>query len=256
MGTTKRILASIPLVPVVGAGVALAQVLRAAHRSDLPSFPNQEPSGTFGDPEAPRLRIVAVGDSSLTAPGVERLDNCWIRRNALHLAESFRVELISLGVGGSKSQDVIEGQLHAAERLTPDLGVVSVGANDALRGVRPSTFRRNIRTILDRMSGASKAVVVLGMGDMSSVPRLPPMLRPWVSHRSRLFNRICAEVSEEFDRAVKVDTSGSLSTAFFEDPSLFSPDQFHAGDTGHAVFGEASLPAFLDALEICGFEPP
>ena len=163
METTKRILAAIPLLPAMGAGLVVAQVLRAAHRSDLPSFPNQEPSGTFGDPDAPPLRIVAVGDSSLTAPGVQHLDNCWIRRNALHLAERFRVELISLGVGGSKTQDVIEGQLHAAQRLAPDLGVVSVGANDALRGVRPASFRRNMRIILDRMTGASKAVVVIGI---------------------------------------------------------------------------------------------
>jgi lysophospholipase L1-like esterase len=255
MEAPRRILSAAPLAPLVGAGFVLAQVLRAAHRSDLPSFPNQEISGTFGDPDAPPLRIVAVGDSSLTAPGVEHLDNCWIRQNAIRLSERFRVEFVSLGVGGSKAIDVVEGQLHGAERLLPDLAVVSVGANDALRGVRPASFRRNLQTILERIGGASKATVVIGMGDLSSVPRLPPTLRPWVSRRSRLFDRISAEVAAEFERTVKVDTSGPLTTAFFDDPRLFAPDLFHVGDDGHAVFTHATLPYFEEALRMAGVEP-
>ena len=255
MGATKRILSAAPLAPVLGAGYLLAQVLRAAHRSDLPSFPNQETSGVFGEPDAPPLRIVAVGDSSLTAPGVEHIDRCWIRQNAIRLSERFRVELVSLGVGGSKARDVIEGQLHAAERLSPDLAVVSVGANDALRGVAPASFGRSLRTILGRLEATSKAVVVIGMGDLSSVPRLPPPLRPWVSRRSRLFDRICTEVSAEFDGALKVDTSGPLTTAFFDDPGLFAADLFHVGERGHAVFTEATLPVFEQALRMAGIGP-
>ena len=39
-----------------------------------------------------------------------------------------------------------------------------------------------------------------------------------------------------------------MSSAFWEDRTLFAPDQFHAGDGGHAVFAEEAMPAFLTAV--------
>ena len=62
--------------------VAAGQVLHAAHRPDLPGLQNQDPSGTFGDPSNPPLLVIALGDSSITAPGVVPLDASWIRQAA------------------------------------------------------------------------------------------------------------------------------------------------------------------------------
>jgi hypothetical protein len=117
----KRALYAVPAVPAAAAAFVVVQVLRAAHRTDLPSFSNQDPSGLFGDPASPRLRIVALGDSSITSPGVEDLDNTWIRRLARSQADRHHVELIALAVGGSKARDVVEGQLDEAVRLRPDV---------------------------------------------------------------------------------------------------------------------------------------
>jgi lysophospholipase L1-like esterase len=248
MRVTKRVFAAIPAIPVAGAAFVVSQVLRAAHRSDLPSFPNQDPTGTFGDPDAPRLRIVALGDSSITAPGVAQLDNVWIRRIALGLALRYRVELIALAVGGSKAQDVIEGQLDEAVRLRPDIAVVSVGANDSLRGVRKPSFEQGLHHIVARLEEVSHAIVVLGMGDLGSIPRLPPTIRPYVSRRGRVFDALCSRVADAHPKAIKVFTKGRMSSAFWEDRSLFAPDQFHAGDEGHAVFAQEAMPVFLTAV--------
>lgn len=256
MGTTKRALVSIPALPAAAAVFVLSQVLRAAHRSDLPSFPNQDPTGTFGDPGRPPLRIVAVGDSSITAPGVTRLDNVWIRRVALELADRYHVELIALAVGGSKAHDVIEGQLDEAVRLRPDIAVVSVGSNDSLRGVSQGRFERRLHHIVARLEEVAAAVVVLGMGDLGSIPRLPPTIRPYVSRRGHIFDGICSRVATEHPKTLKVYTKGRMSSAFWEDRSLFAPDQFHAGDGGHAVFAEETLPSFLAALEMVAAARP
>lgn len=248
--TIDRRLLAIPLLPLVGAGFLLTQVLRAAHRSDLPSFPNQDPSGSFGDRSLPPLRIVAVGDSSITSPGVQRLDNTWIRRSASTFADERHVELICLAVGGSKAHDVIEGQLAEAVRLRPDIAVVSVGANDAIRAVPVSRYRRNLHYILTRLEEAAGGVVVFGMGDLGSIPRLPKALRPYLSHRSRVFNDAAREVALAHPRAVKVWTLGRVSSAFWGDTSLFAADMFHAGDAGHAVFTEGALPAMRAAYQL------
>ena len=167
----------VPALPVVAGAFLAGQVYRAAHRRDLPSFPNQDPSGTFGDTDAPPLRIVALGDSSVTAPGVEDLDNVWVRRIARTLAERYRVELVSLAGGGSRAGDVVQGQLEEAVRLRPDVASVSVGANDVLRGVTARSYARRLAIIVDRLASSGAAVVVWGMGDLSSIPRLPPALR-------------------------------------------------------------------------------
>ena len=238
-----------------GTTFVLTQVLRAAHRSDLPSFPNQDISGSFGHPDDPPLRIVAVGDSSLTIPGVENPDNAWMRVVALEFARNHHVELISLGVGGSKARDLIDGQLDAAVALAPHIAVVSVGANDAMRGVSGDRFRQRLDHIVTRLEQTAGAVVVMGMGDAGSVPRLPRATRPYLTRRSSRFNDVCREVALAHPRTVKVYTRGRIRTAFWEDHSLFAEDLFHAGDRGHRLFACESLPAFSAAYTLATGRP-
>ncbi len=246
----RKALIAVPVIPVAAVAVIASQVLRAAHRPDLPSFPNQDPSGRFGDADLPHLRIVALGDSSITAPGVADLDNVWIRRVAHKLSERYHIEVISLAVGGSKASDVLEGQLDGALRLHPDVAVVSVGANDALRGVSPERYRRNLTAIVTRLAATGAGVLVFGMGDLGSIPRLPPTMRRWASRRSEAFDRVARDVVVTIPGAVKVYTRGRSSSAFFEDPGLFAGDQFHAGDTGHGVFAADALEAMEAAIAL------
>lgn len=237
-------------LPLVGAGFLLHQVRRAAHRDDLPSFTNQDISATLGDPAAPPLRVVAVGDSSLTAPGIEDLDEVWLRRLVRRYAESHHVELISLGVGGSRARDVIDGQLDAAADLRPDIAVVTVGSNDAIRATPVRRYLTDMERIVARLEEASGAVLILGMGDLGSIPRLPPSLRPYLRRRSRLFDAACVRVAGRHRHTVKVHTRGRMVSAFYEDPALFGGDQFHASAKGHAVFAEEAAAAFDAAYRI------
>ncbi|MBM3695915.1 MAG: hypothetical protein FJW79_08290 [Actinobacteria bacterium] len=237
-------------LPLLGVGFVLHQVRRAAHRPDLPSFTNHDISATLGDPVDPPLRVVAVGDSSLTAPGIADLGDVWLRRLAGRYAESHCVELISLGVGGSRARDVVEGQLEAAVDLQPDIAVVTVGSNDAIRATPVRRFTADLERIVSRLEAAAGAVLVLGMGDLGSIPRLPPSLRPYLSQRSSRFDAACVRVAAAHPRTVKVHTRGRMVTAFYEDPTLFAGDQFHASERGHAVFAEAAAPAFEAAYRI------
>jgi lysophospholipase L1-like esterase len=253
MALKPKVVAALPLA---AAAIVAAELVRAAVRRDLPSFTNQDPTGSFGDPSAPRLRIVALGDSSITAPGVEDLDDVWIRCISQELASRYRVELISLAVGGSKARDVIEGQLTEAERLAPDIACVSVGANDALRGTRLGRFRRELDEIVSRLEAAGAAVVLYGMGDLGSIPRLPPTLSRMATRRSEEFDRVCRRVAVAHPRTVKVHTRGRIITAFRDDPSLFAGDLFHACGRGHALFAEEAMPAFAAAAEMAMQESP
>jgi len=247
MSLKQKVAATLPLAAAV---VVAGEIVRVAYRRDLPSYQNQDPTGIFGDPGAPPLRLVALGDSSITAPGVADLDDVWIRCVARAFANRYRVELVSLAIGGSKARDVIEGQLAEAERLRPHIACVSVGANDALRGTNPRRFRREIEQIVQRLEAAGSVVVLYGMGDLGSIPRLPTTLSRLATRRSEHFDRICQRVAVEHPRTIKVHTRGRLVSAFRDNPSLFAGDLFHACDRGHSLFAEEALPAFEAAVEM------
>jgi lysophospholipase L1-like esterase len=232
MGVTKRW----PLVPVAGAAAILGQILYAAHRPDLPSYDNYETSGVFGDPGHPGLRLVALGDSSITAPGVNQVDDAWVRKVAHRLTDRYQVDLRSLAVGGSKAADVLNNQLQPALALAPDVAIVSVAANDAIRGVSASRFTAELDEIVGSLIAAGARVVVVGIGDIGTVPRLPRFLRWYLTSRSALFDRMSADIAARYRGAVKVDSRGDLSEAFRNDQNMFAGDRFHASSYGHEHF--------------------
>ena len=200
MGKLRR---TIAVLPAAAIGMAYTQIRRAAHRPDLPSFSNQDPSGTFGQAGLTPLRIVALGDSSITAPGVEDLDNMWLRRIARTLSNDYSVELISVAVGGSKSRDVLANQLESAKELKPDIAVISVGANDAIRATPVYRYRKEMQRIIAELNTASGAVFVLGLGDLGSIPRLPPMLRSSLSRRAARFDAAAGAIAATATTGVK-----------------------------------------------------
>ncbi len=227
---------TLPIVPIAGAAFVASQVLYAAHRPDLPSYDNNETSGAFGDPGLPGLKLVAMGDSSITAPGVNHPDDSFIRRAAKSLTDRYFVQLQSLAVGGAKIAEVKAEQLAPALAADADLTVLSIGANDAIRGVAPNDFRKDLDQLTQDLLGSGSSVVIVGIGDLGSIPRLPRFLRWYLTYRSGQFDRISAEVAASYPRVVKVDVRGDLSRAFWEEDGMFSGDQFHASSYGHSQF--------------------
>jgi lysophospholipase L1-like esterase len=181
---------------------------------------------------------------------VDHVDDAWIRRVAYSLTDRYFVYLHALAVGGSKAADVLREQLPRALELQPDLAIVSVAANDAIRGVPPGRFRREVNEIVGRLAGRGGHVVVVGVGDIGSIPRLPQFLRWYLTQRSAQLDRISAEVAASHPRATKVDVRGDLSAAFWNDRSMFSGDRFHASSYGHEHFAHHVSIAVEAALAV------
>lgn len=236
------------VLPLAGGAVALAQILYAAHRPDLPSYDNYDPSAVLGDPGLPGFTVAAVGDSSITAPGVRHVDDAWIRRVAHALTDRYFVNLVSFAVGGSKASDVLADQLDPAVRLVPDLVILSVAANDAIRAVPAGKFEEQLEHIVGTLCATGAQVVVVGVGDLGSIPRLPRFLRKYLTMRSAQFDRISAEVAARHPTAFKVDVRGDLSEAFWQDPLMFSGDGFHASSHGHEHFAHHVYQAVAEAI--------
>jgi len=144
----------------------------------------------------------------------------------------------------------VEGQLDAAVGLRPDVAVVTVGGNDAIRLEPVRRYAAALENIISRLEQVSGAVVLAGVGDLGTIPRLPSSLRSYLSRRSRAFDRACLRVSVSHPRTVKAPAGRQTSKAFRTDLALFAPDQFHASAAGHALFAETMAPALAAAYRI------
>lgn len=228
------------------AAVVLGQVAWAVWRP-LPSFSDLDPSGFEGPEDGAPLRMLVLGDSSCTGSGLENPADIWVRVLARRLGEDgFRVEVKSFAVGGSKASDLVRNQLEPAIEAGGDLAVVSVGGNDALRGVRVPAFEAALDTLVDRLAAEVPVVALSGVGDMGTVPRLPPLLAAAARRRGKAMNAAHQRVAER--HRVLVADQWAWAVQRFRDPAIFSPDLFHPNAEGHRVWAEVAYELLAPVL--------
>ena len=232
------------------AGAALAvvagQVAWAIWRP-LPTFPDLDPSGFEGPEDGERLRIVVLGDSSCTGSGIKDPRDIWLRVLARRLGtHGFRVEVVSFAAGGARATDLVRDQIEPALASGGDIALVSVGGNDALRGVGLRVFEEALQTMTERLAAEFPIVALSGVGDIGTVPRLPPLLSAAARRRGRAMNRIHGVVAE--NHGVLVADQWAWAAARFRDRSVFAPDLFHPNEEGHKVWAEVAFELLAPVL--------
>jgi lysophospholipase L1-like esterase len=213
-------------VAVIGAEAAYAVMRKVPKQAEF------DPSGEFGAPDLPPMRVAVLGDSSVTAPGVDGPHEIWVSRVCDHLGETRRVTLRSFAVSGARALDLIETQLDPALVFGPDLVLVSVGANDAIHGVPLPVFERRLDDLVGALVETGALVVLSGVGDLGTIPRLLPPLRNMMSRRSARFHRAHQMVAERLGAHV-VEHRSDDPASWYSDRGLWSPDLFHVSAAGH-----------------------
>jgi lysophospholipase L1-like esterase len=245
----KEVTLGVPGLALVAAGGLWAQAQRAA-RAPLPHFADLDPSGRYGtDPRdgSDPLRIVVLGDSTLTGPGLFHGSQVWIARIADRLGRP--VTLQSHARGGARARDVLRHQSAPATARAADLFVVSVGANDAVHGSTARRYLRDLSELLDSLS-VQAPVVSTGLGDMAMIPRIPATLRPLLTRRCRAIDDAHAEACERRADVHRIPVA-ELSDPQFRaaGPSVFAGDLFHPNVDGHALWAELFEPWIHRALQ-------
>jgi lysophospholipase L1-like esterase len=238
--------AGFPAAAVAAVGAVVAQYWYVAHRP-LPSFHDLDANGVFGPDTLAEVRIVLLGDSTVTGPGLESCTDLWSHQVARRLTLEHRVRLLSLAVGGSRVRDVLAGQLPDALTLGPHLAVVSAGANDATHGTPMRKVEADLDAIVAAFGQVGTGVVLAGVGDLGNIPRLSFTLKALASRRSRAVDRVHARVAARHGHAVKVPIAQRCDE-FFRGADAFSPDLFHPNRAGHAVWADAAYPVIAAAL--------
>jgi len=106
--------------------------------------------------------IVAFGDSLTAGLGVTPEDSYPARLQARLRAEGYAYRVVNAGASG----DTTAGGLRRVDwalRNRPDIVIVALGANDALRGQDLASVRANLDAIVARFQKAGVRVLVAGM---------------------------------------------------------------------------------------------
>lgn len=180
------------------------------------------------------IRIVAYGDSLTAGFRLPPAASFPAQLERTLRGRGVAVEVINAGVSG----DTTAAGLERFDWAVPegvDGAILELGANDALRGLKPSDARRNLAAILARLKSRGVEVLVAGM----AAPR------NWGEAYTAEFDQIFPELAREH---------GALLYPFFLEgvalkADLNLADGLHPNEKGVGVIVERITPAVLQLVE-------
>lgn len=203
--------------------IAVLQGLWVMQRTPrLPSPVGQ--SGRHGnDPGSRPVRVVGVGDSVMAGTGVADQRHSMTATYARLLHERIGADVTWRvhGQNGATSAKVLHKIAPGA--APADVYLLSVGVNDATRGVEPQSYARNLHRILLLLRRKSPRSTILfgGLPPLDCFPALPWPLNSMLAARARELQELAQEVVTRHER-----------TVCFHFPPSMPADQF-AGDGFH-----------------------
>jgi len=116
----------------------------------------------FDRPAAAETRILAFGDSLIHGYGLDAGDTFPEQLETALQAEGHEVEVLNGGNSGDTSAGG-RARLDWALADDPEIVILVLGANDALRGLDPAATRENLDAMLTRLRSADTEVLLAGM---------------------------------------------------------------------------------------------
>lgn len=135
--------------------------------------------------------ILDLGDSLTAGYGLMPEQAFPARLEAWLRAHGIAARVVNAGVSGDTTAGGL-ARLDWALADKPDLVILALGANDALRGVPPATVRSNLDKMLEKIEATRAKVLILGM-------LAPPNLG---EEYARVFNAIYPELARTHHAAL------------------------------------------------------
>ncbi len=186
----------------------------------------------------------------MTGPGLAQPRDVWLRQALRELADARRVyfDLQSFAVGGARVRDVLRDQLEPLLDAAPDVAVIVVGTNDAIRGTPLPAVRRDLEAILRGALRRVPHVVVGGVGDLALIARVQWPLAGVLRVQGRAVNRVIWSVTAGFPNAHYIDVARADPDFRRGGRALFSDDLFHPNRDGHKLWADVARPVLDRAV--------
>lgn len=211
----------------------LASACGGATETPLPAI-ESAPGASTALPAGDPYRIVFLGDSISAGFGLAESQAFPALVQARLRAEGHAVDVINAGVSGDTTAGGL-ARLDWVLRTEPDLLVVELGGNDALRGQPIANIERNLRDIVRDGKRAGARVLVLGM----DIPR--NYGREYGEDFAGLYERVAAAedvpLVPEFVREVGMTRR------------LMLPDGIHPTAEGHQVLADSLISVIEEMID-------
>lgn len=190
------------------------------------------------------ITILALGDSLTEGLGVDKADNYPAQlEDRLQAMGYENTEVINSGLSGETSTGLVN-RLDWVLQTKPDVTILTIGANDAIRGIDVATIEANIRTAVKRLQDNGSVVILGGM-----------------SIYDNLGNDYVAAFSEIYPRVAK-DMNVTLIPFFLEgvggDSALNQADAIHPTKEGYTIIVNDNILPILEPTlkEVTAAETP
>jgi acyl-CoA thioesterase-1 len=183
------------------------------------------------------LQVVALGDSLTAGYGLDQADSFPSQLEDALRQRGLDVKVHNAGVSG----DTASGGLSrldwalAAVKGKPDLVIVELGANDALRGIDPKVTSKALSGILDKLREAGIPALLAGM-------KAPPNMGADYVAR---FDKIYPVLAKVFD----VPLYPFFLEGVAGDKALNQADGIHPTGEGVAIIVDGIAPLVADLLK-------
>jgi acyl-CoA thioesterase I len=172
--------------------------------------------------------ILVLGDSFTAGLGVPR-EAAFPARLEERLRQTWKaVQVVNAGVSGDTTAGGLARVDRALAQAKPDLVLLELGANDALRGIPPAVVRASLDAIIARIQASGAKLLLTGM-------RAPPN---WGEDYRAAFDRIYPDLA----RSRGVPLYPFFLQGVAQDPELNQPDRLHPNEKGVRVLVDRIAP--------------
>ncbi len=175
-----------------------------------------------------------LGDSLTAGYGLAESEAFPAQLEAALVEQGHSVRIINAGISGDTSAGGA-ARLEWSLVDNPDLVIVALGANDALRGLSPDQTRSNLAAIITRLQERHINLLLAGM--------LAPRNMGEVYYSS--FDKIYPELAQEFN----VPLYPFFLQGVAGKPELNLTDGIHPNRAGIQVMVEGILPLVMELVE-------
>lgn len=182
------------------------------------------------------LTILALGDSLTEGLGVANTDNYPAQLEARLQEQGYKnTKVINSGLSGETSTGLVN-RLDWVLQTKPDITILTIGANDAIRGIDVATVEANIRTAIKRLQDNGSEVILGGMQIYDNLGS------DYVKSFAAIYPRVAK------------DMNVTLIPFFLEgvggDPKLNQADAIHPTKDGYTIIVDDNiLPILAPRLE-------
>ncbi|CAN6961911.1 MULTISPECIES: arylesterase [Psychrobacter] len=189
-------------------------------------------SATDQEEKSQPITILALGDSLTEGLGVDPDDNYPAQLEAkLKQMGYTNVDVVNSGLSGETSNGLVN-RLDWVSQTEPDITILTIGANDAIRGLDVATVEKNIRTAVTHLQDNGSEVILGGMQIYDNLGN------DYVKSFSAIYPRIAEDMNLKMIPFFLEGVGG--------DPELNQADAIHPTKEGYTIIVNNNILPVLE----------